>query len=121
VALLAACQQPSVVEKIVKETVEVEKEVEKIVKETVVVEKEKVVEVVGVSTRQAPMLQEKVKAGELPRWRRGCPWSRWSSTPMMRSASMAGPSVLVRTEPVYTGATRTFTRSLRTCCASSPI
>lgn len=42
---LAACQ-PKVIEKIVKETVEVEKEVEKVVKETVVVEKsvEKVVE-----------------------------------------------------------------------------
>lgn len=66
VALLAACQQPQVVEKIVKETVEVAKEVEKIVKETVVVEKEKVVEVSKVSTRQAPMLQERVKAGELP-------------------------------------------------------
>jgi multiple sugar transport system substrate-binding protein len=36
---LAACQ-PKVVEKVVKETVEVEKEVEKVVKETVVVEKE---------------------------------------------------------------------------------
>jgi ABC-type glycerol-3-phosphate transport system substrate-binding protein len=44
-AALAACQ-PKVVEKVVKETVEVEKEVEKVVKETVVVEKsvEKVVE-----------------------------------------------------------------------------
>jgi len=80
-ALLAACQ-PKVVEKIVKETVEVEKvvketvevekvvketvEVEKVVKETVEVEKEVVKEVRKVSPRQAPMLQEMVKAGELP-------------------------------------------------------
>lgn len=56
-SLLAACQ-PKVVEKIVKETVEVEKEVEKIVKETVIVEGEaKVVEKVVTTTpaAEAPM------------------------------------------------------------------
>ena len=73
---LAACQAKVVketvlvekaVEKVVKETVivagtpkVVEKEVEKVVKETVVVEK------AAVSSRQAPALQELVKAGKLP-------------------------------------------------------
>jgi len=79
IGIVAAGCQAKVVEKVVKETVI--KEVEKVVKETVVVagtpevvekvvkevvEKEKIVEVAKVSTRQAPMLQEMVKAGELP-------------------------------------------------------
>ena len=59
--VLAACQPQTV---IVKETVEVEKE--KVVKETVVVQKEVVKEVERVSARQAPMLQDLVKAGTLP-------------------------------------------------------
>jgi len=72
-----ACQPQTIV---VKETVEVEKEVQvevtKVVKETVEVEKEvevevtkvvtEVVEVAKVSERQAPTLQEMVKAGTLP-------------------------------------------------------
>ena len=96
-ALVAACQAKivevtKIVKEVVKETVEVEKivekEVEKVVKETVIVagtpevvekvvketvketvviEKEVVVELEKVSTRQAPELQEMVKAGELPR------------------------------------------------------
>jgi peptide/nickel transport system substrate-binding protein len=74
--IAAACQPQTVIvekEKIVKETVEVEKE--KVVKETVivagtpqVVEKvvKETVEVSLVSERQAPTLQEMVKAGTLP-------------------------------------------------------
>ncbi len=74
---LIACQPQTVVvketvevEKVVKETVqvEVEKEVTKVVKETVQIEKEvtKVVEVAGVSDKQAPELQQLVKEGKLP-------------------------------------------------------
>jgi len=74
---LIACQPKTVVvketvevEKVVKETVEVEKQVEvtKVVEKEVtkVVEKEKVVEVAGVSTKQAPELQQLVKEGKLP-------------------------------------------------------
>ncbi len=77
-AAVVACQPQTV---IVKETVQVEKEVTKIVAGTPekVVEtkevikevtkevvKEKVVEVAGVSKRQAPALQELVKSGKLP-------------------------------------------------------
>lgn len=82
---IVACQPQTVVvketvevEKVVKETVEVEVEVEKVVKETVEVQKEvtkvvkEVVEVERISERQAPMLQEMVQAGTLPRWRNGC-------------------------------------------------
>jgi len=84
-AAVVACQPQTVivketvevekqVTKIVKETVEVEKEVERIVKETVVVEKEvtkvvekeKIVEVEMVSSRQALVFQDMVKAGTLP-------------------------------------------------------
>jgi peptide/nickel transport system substrate-binding protein len=78
-AAIVACQPQTVVvketvevEKVVKETVEVEVEVEKVVKETVEVQKEvtkvvkEVVEVERISERQAPMLQEMVQAGTLP-------------------------------------------------------
>jgi peptide/nickel transport system substrate-binding protein len=59
---------PVEVTKVVKETVEVEKQVTTVVEKEVtkVVEKEKVVEVAGVSGRQSPALQEMVKAGTLP-------------------------------------------------------
>jgi len=76
-AVVAACAgEPEVVEKIVKETVEVEKVVEKQV--TVIVEKEaeaeevveevaeEVVEEVAGKYKEAPMLAERVAAGELP-------------------------------------------------------
>jgi len=63
-------EKPVVVEKEVVKEVPVERVVEKeVVKEVPVekvVEKEKIVEVKEVSTRQAPMLQELVKAGKLP-------------------------------------------------------
>jgi len=81
-AAVVACQPQTVVvekEKVVTKVVEVEKEVTKIVAGTPVVEKvietkvvevekevEKVVEVAKVSSRQSPMLQERVKAGKLP-------------------------------------------------------
>ena len=69
--LVAACAgEPEVVEKIVKETVEVIKEVEKEV--TVIVEKEAEIEP-AVATpagpskfRESPMLTERVAAGDLP-------------------------------------------------------
>ena len=72
----AACAAPTpvvvekekVVTKVVEKEVPVEKVVEKVVEKPVekVIEKEKVVEVEKVSTKQAPMLQELVKAGKLP-------------------------------------------------------
>ncbi|MHB1317331.1 MAG: ABC transporter substrate-binding protein, partial [Anaerolineae bacterium] len=70
--IVAACTgEPEVVEKIVKETVEVVKEVEKQV--TVVVEKEKEAEPTATTPpeavskyKESPMLAEKVAAGELP-------------------------------------------------------
>ncbi|MHB1319415.1 MAG: ABC transporter substrate-binding protein, partial [Anaerolineae bacterium] len=70
--IVAACGgEPEVVEKIVKETVEVVKEVEKQV--TVVVEKEKAVEPTATTPpepvskyKEAPMLAERVAAGDLP-------------------------------------------------------
>ncbi len=73
VAVAACTQEPEVVEKVVKETVVVEKEVAKEV--TVVVEKEVVVEptatpppptAIPSKYREAPMLAEKVARGELP-------------------------------------------------------
>jgi peptide/nickel transport system substrate-binding protein len=76
---IVACQPQTVVvketvevEKVVKETVEVEKEVqvttvvEKEVEVTKIVETEKVVEVAGVSSKQAPDLQQMVKDGKIP-------------------------------------------------------
>ena len=80
-AAIVACQPQTVVvketvevPKIVKETVEVEKEkvvekeVTKVVEKEVtkVVEKEKVVEVEAASGRQSPVFQDLVKAGTLP-------------------------------------------------------
>jgi len=77
-AAAAACAAPTPVvvekEKVVTKVVEKEVPVEKIVKETVPVKETKVIEKVvketvpveKVSTRQAPMLQELVKAGKLP-------------------------------------------------------
>ena len=81
-ALAASCAQPTAqiierevpVEKIVKETVIVEKQVpvEKVVKETVVVSKEIAIEKVVTATpvplkfKEAPMLNELVRAGKLP-------------------------------------------------------
>ncbi|MHB1317492.1 MAG: ABC transporter substrate-binding protein [Anaerolineae bacterium] len=67
--IVAACAgQPEVVEKVVKETVEVVKEVEKQV--TVVVEKEveatKPPEAAPSKYKESPMLAERVAAGELP-------------------------------------------------------
>jgi peptide/nickel transport system substrate-binding protein len=65
VAVAACAGQPQVVEKIVKETVEVVKEVEKQV--TVVVEKEAEAPVVVASKyKESPMLAERVAKGELP-------------------------------------------------------
>jgi hypothetical protein len=106
-ATAVACQPQTVVvketvevEKVVKETVEVEieKEVTTVVEKEVtkVVEKEKIVEVAGVSERQAPMFQEMVKAGTRRRWKTGCrSWRVPASTSRRtrstwRSGSTAG-------------------------------
>ena len=74
----AACAPatPQIIEKVIKETVVVEKEVEKVVKETVevqvetvikeTVEVEKIVEVERLSMRQSPDLADLVSAGTLP-------------------------------------------------------
>jgi peptide/nickel transport system substrate-binding protein len=67
IVLSACAQEPEIVEKVVKETVVVEKEVEKEV--TVVVEKEVVVEPEAPPQSkytEAPMLAERVARGELP-------------------------------------------------------
>jgi peptide/nickel transport system substrate-binding protein len=75
VLILSACATPT--PEVIKETVVVEKEVEKVVKETIVVEKEKVVKETVVVEKEvtveppsqyaeAPMLKELVDKGELP-------------------------------------------------------